>query len=271
MSRPWEEETQRCCSPPGWCIFIFLHPVLISEAVPPLPASAPPTQQREEMPHKSHRCGESPHLKARVEDASRRASSQEAGLSESPVNHPSHRNSCSSCRIYQRCNPPSLSLSPGTLVLLRPAKTKGREGETSTQQRTLGRDVEPGLRAQVWKGGRGWEREGRLCQNPQVCSCPISTHDIGVLCPQSECGLDRISSSASRSHLLRLEFQVCETAGSTKHCGCASRCFFLFSQLADSSRVLTFHDCCLQGKSCCLLSPPRTQFFQIFLRSKSLL
>lgn len=167
-------ETQRCCSPTGLVHLYFFTSCSDFRSCGVSSSCLGTTntaEMRQPAPQSPTDVGESPHLKARV-DASRRASSQEAGLRRAQWTPRVTETAAPAVgSISDVILPLSLS-SPETLVLLRPAKTKG---ETSTQQRTLGRMWSQDF-VQVWKGGRGMGTGGKtLSKSPGVPAAPIST------------------------------------------------------------------------------------------------
>ena len=122
-------ETQRCCSPTGLVHLYFFTSCSDFRSCGVSSSCLGTTntaEMRQPAPQSPTDVGESPHLKARV-DASRRASSQEAGLRRAQWTPRVTETAAPAVgSISDVILPLSLS-SPETLVLLRPAKTKGRE------------------------------------------------------------------------------------------------------------------------------------------------
>ena len=194
-------------------------------------------------PTRSHRCGRVTASQGQGGGGKQEVIVAESRAAESPVVHPSHKNSCcSNRRIYRRCNPSPPFPLKHLRFLDQPKPVAERQGKTSTRQQTLG-EMRSKDFVQMWKGGKGMGTGGEfLSQSPGVAAAPISTWDGCLMSPKwvwPSSNVQLVSDHTS----LRGSFQVCGRRTQHQACGCAFSAsffsFFFFPFIFISWRLIT--------------------------------
>lgn len=179
-------------------------------------------------PTRSHRCGRITASQGQGGGCKQEVIIAESRAAESPVVHPSHKNSCSNCRIYRRCNPLSFPLKH-LRFLDQPKPMAEREGKISTRQLQTLEEMTSKDFVQMWKGGKGMGTgEKFLSQSPGVAVVPISTWHGCVMSPKWVWPRSNVQLVSDHTSLCG-SFQVCGCRTQHQACGSAfSASFFFF-------------------------------------------